>query len=38
MKNYAKFCKLKIQDKNYQLNLTEGGFDTAGWLGKGGAL
>ena len=34
MKNYAKFCKLNIQNKTYQLNLTEGGFDSANFLDK----
>jgi len=34
MKNYAKFCKLNIQNKTYQLNLTEGGFDGSNFLDK----
>lgn len=34
MKNYAKFCKLEINDKRYQLNLTEGGLDGSNILNK----
>ena len=34
MKNYAKFCKLNIQNKTYQLNLTEGGFDGSNFIDK----
>lgn len=34
MKNYAKFCKLNIQNKTYQLNLTEGGFDGTNFIDK----
>ena len=34
MKNYAKFCKIKLDNKSYLLNLTEGGYDTAGFIGR----
>ena len=29
MRNYAKFCKIKLNDKKFQLNLTESGIDSA---------
>lgn len=34
MRNYAKFCKLNIDNKKYQLNLTETGSDDAHFFNK----
>ena len=34
MKNYAKFCKIKVKDDKYQLNLTENGIDSSGTFNK----
>lgn len=34
MKNYAKFCKLDINNKSCQLNLTEGGLDGSNIFNK----
>lgn len=34
MKNYAKYCKINLYDKKYQLNLTENGQDDAHFFNK----
>lgn len=34
MKHYAKYCKIKVKDKEQQLNLTESGYDTTRFFGK----
>ena len=34
MKNYAKYCKINLNNKKYQLNLTESGQDDSHFLNK----
>lgn len=34
MRNYAKYCKINLNNKKYQLNLTEGGQDDAHFINK----